>query len=54
LLKLFINPYIKNFIFNETWKLIQPKENNKDTESETECELLLDENYRYVSTDEED
>jgi hypothetical protein len=48
LLKLFINPYIKNFIFNETWKLIQPKEEEYDDELP-----LLDENFKYWSSDED-
>jgi len=50
LLKLFINPYIKNFIFNKTWKLLQPKEEDLIEDDEPP---LLDENYKYWSSDDE-
>ncbi len=53
-----INDMSYNFkdIILETWKLIQPidkKENDNDTETDDEPPLI-DENYRYVSSDEED
>ena len=49
-----INDMSYNFkdIILETWKLIQPTK-NIDTESDSETELLFDENYKYVSSDEE-
>ncbi len=47
-----INDMSYNFkdIILETWKLIQPKEENDSEEGE----LLFDENYKYISSDEED
>ena len=52
-----INDMSYNFkdIILETWKLIQPTKNINDTESsDSETELLFDENYKYVSSDDED
>ena len=44
-----INDMSYNFkdIILETWKLIQPIEDDSD-------EFLMDENYKYISSDEED
>jgi hypothetical protein len=48
-----INDMSYNFkdIILETWKLIQPKEDDNNTDSE---EFLMDENYKYISSDDED
>ena len=49
-----INDMSYNFkdIILETWKLIQPNKNINDSDSDEE--LLFDENYKYISSDDED
>ncbi len=52
-----INDMSYNFkdIILETWKLIQPiDKKSNDTETDDDEPSLIDENYRYISSDEED